>query len=111
MPYRRPELTVFFLLLTWLLPSACTVTGPADDGWENYNEWVDNGRLLADETKTVYRGSEPQPASASRDAGLDFDAYQHWRKARESNSAEYQRFRQWQEFEAFDRWKQEQGAD
>lgn len=83
-----------------VLLSACTVTGPADDGYENSNEWVDNGRLLSDEAKTIYSSAENQ-------AGFDYNDYQDWLKARETNSAEYRKFKQWQEFEKYYQWKQQ----
>lgn len=92
-----------------IIPVACTVTGPADDGWENQNEWVDNGRLLSDDAKNIYRSSAKTTNNTpSGIEGFDYDAYQQWLKARESNSAEYQKFRQWQEFEAYYQWKQQQ---
>ena len=34
-------------------------------------------------------------------------AYREWLDARESNSAEYQKFRRWQEFEEFRRWQEQ----
>lgn len=95
------------------------MTGPADDGYENSNEWVDNGRLLDDETKIVYSVSKWQASksanqpesSAGSSSELDYTAFQHWQQAKDNNSPEYQKFKQWQEFEAFQRWKEQQAAE
>jgi len=108
MPGRDPILKRSYLLIPLLMVSACTVTGPADDGWENSYEWVDNGRLLSAETKTVFSTEGSKNSTVPRDANLDYDAYRQWQEAKESNSAEYRKFKQWQEFEAFDRWKERQ---
>lgn len=108
MPIRFSISSRPYLLVASLLISGCAITGPADDGWENSNEWVDNGRLLSDESKTVYSSKDSKKAGTSRGEGLDYDAYRQWQEAKESNSPEYQKFKQWQEFEAFDRWKAQQ---
>ena len=99
------------MLLICLL-AGCTVTGPADDGFENSNEWVDNGRLLSDRHKVIYSSQQPGQHTATSSAGassmnseIDFAAYQQWLEARDKNTAEYHKFKQWQEFEAFLRWK------
>lgn len=84
-----------------ILLSACTITAPADDGYENSNEWVDNGRLLPDEVKIIYSSAE------NLTEGFDYNAYQDWLNAMENNTLEYQKFRQWQEFEKYYRWKQQ----
>ena len=84
-----------------LLPLGCTVTGPADDGYERSNEWVDNGRLLADDTKEIY----------NTDTVQNYTTYQQWLQARDQNSSEYQKFKQWQEFEEFQRWKEKQNSE
>lgn len=107
----HPVLILPFLLIPALLISGCTVTGPPDDGWDNSYEWVNNGRLLSDETKTVYSSSDSQNSSASQGTNLNYDAYQQWQDAKESNTAEYQKFKQWQEFEAYERWKKEQNLE
>ena len=98
----------------------CTVTGPADDGWDNSNEWVDNGRLLSDDSSgyTVYStenkaagdAKTATDADSSASDTLDFAAYKEWQEAKESNSEEYRKFKQWQEFENFQRWKEAQEA-
>ncbi len=94
-------LTKFVISSLVIVLSACVATGPADDGYENSNEWVNNGRLLSDDVKTVYRSLENQAE------GMDYNAYDEWLKARESNTVEYQRFKQWQEFEQYHQWKQQ----
>jgi len=116
---------MFKLKILALVPlfflAACKATGPADDGWENQNEWVDNGRLLDDETKTIYSSerraeqaekTEKTVAQSNTSSGdqsaADFNDYQRWVEAKENNSEEYQRFKQWQEFENYQRWKQQQ---
>ena len=94
------------------LATACTVTGPADDGFENSNESVDIGRLLTDdgEAYTIYNSDDKKSDTASTDAKTitDFEAYEQWKQAKEKNSPEYQKFQQWQEFEEFQHWKQQQ---
>lgn len=97
-----------------ILLAGCTVTGPADDGYENSNEWVDNGRLLPEEAKTIYssetrtgRSDESNTVSDSIKS-MDYNAYQKWQQAKQNNTAEYQKFKQWQEFENYDRWKKQQ---
>lgn len=89
------------ILLLLVLLSACTVTGPADDGYERSNEWVDNGRLLADDTKEIF----------NMDTEQNYTAYQQWREAKDQNSPEYQKFKQWLEFEDYQRWKDKQSAE
>ena len=107
------------LLFLHTLLSGCVVTGPADDGYENSNEWVDNRRLLDTETKTAYSSlqrqadqtanqSEPNTSSMSES---DYAAYQHWQQAKDNDSPVYQKFKQWQEYEAFQRWKQQQDSE
>ena len=109
------RLPVLFLLI---FLAGCAATGPADDGYENSNEWVDNGRLLSSESKVVYSSQQqsgeavtkPEP-EANSISETGFTAYQQWQKAKDNNSAEYRTFKQWQEFEAFQRWKEQQKTE
>ena len=113
------KLLILFLSISLL--GACTVTGPADDGYENSNEWVDNGRLFSDDNSgyTVYKSEKKQSsdsiasidASSPSDDELDYTSYKQWLDAKEKNSSEYQKFKQWQEFEDFQRWKEQQKAE
>ncbi len=112
--------TRLLALFSLVLLGGCVATGPADDGYENSNEWVDNGRLLSNETKVVYSSQnqnestieKPAPeAKASSAAEKEFTAYQQWLEARKNNSGEYQKFQQWQEFENFQRWKEQQESE
>ena len=101
-----------------LVLGGCAVTGPADDGWDNSNEWVDNGRLLSDDSSgyTIYSTEKEAADDAKTATGadssasdeFDFAAYREWQEAKESDSEEYRKFRQWQEFENFQRWKEAQ---
>ncbi len=96
-------------LLTLL--AGCAVTGPADDGYDNSNEWVDNGRLLSEDTKTIYSSIDQKgikPTNPDSNTNIDYDAYKQWQQAREQNSADYRKFKQWQEFEEYKRWKEQQ---
>lgn len=112
---------LLILFLPAFLLGACTVTGPADDGFDNSNEWVDNGRLLSDDSSgyTVYKSEKKQTiepsanvsAAAASNDQLDYTAYKQWLDAKENNSPEYQKFMQWQEFENFLRWKEQQKAE
>ena len=103
------------ILFIPVLLAGCAVTGPADDGYERDNEWVDNGRLLSNETKTIFSTEKKQVSSKIRqvetEAGnndADFVAYQQWLQAKDKNSEEYEKFQKWKEFEEFQRWKAEQ---
>ena len=100
------RLPVLFLL-SFL--AGCTVTGPADDGYENSNEWVDNGRLLSGKTKTVYNNNQQNSKPSNSDA--DYVSYQQWLEAKDNNSGEYQKFKKWQEFEEFQLWKEQQKSE
>jgi len=103
------SLAVLFLL-SFL--SGCAATGPADDGYENSNEWVDSGRLLSGEAKTVYDNSDQQDSKTTNNsAEADYVAYQQWLKSKENNTGEYQKFKKWQEFEAFQTWKKKQKSE
>ena len=112
---------LLILILPALLLGACTVTGPADDGFENSNEWVDSGRLLSDDNSgyAVYRSENKQSSGSatSTDANsptsdeLEYATYKQWLDAKEKNSSEYQKFKQWQEFEDFHRWKEQQKTE
>jgi len=53
-------------LYTFLL-GACTVTGPANDGYDNSNEWGNTGRLFSAEKKTVYNSEQKQASSTVLD--------------------------------------------
>ncbi len=98
------------LFLCSFLLGACTVTGPADDGYDNSHEWVDNGRLLSDETKTIY-SSEQKQASAKQDQvssiamddKAEFEQFKRWDQLRteDRESAEYQEFLQWLNYQDF----------
>ena len=105
----------FLVLLFSVFLSACTITGPADDGYDNNNEWVDNGRLLDDETKTIYKTSTEASTQAANQPSIspesDFAAYKQWQEAKEADSPEYQKFKQWQEFEDYQRWKEQQQSN
>lgn len=98
---------ILILLLSSFLV-ACTITGPADDGYENSNEWLDNGRLLSDKTREIYTSESQQNTKGANITELELDSYNQWQQAREQNSVEYQKFKQWQEFEDYQRWKDQQ---
>ncbi len=105
-----------YKLLILLLPVflfGCAATGPADDGYDNSNEWVDNGRLLTDDKKNIYSTEKKQNGESlnSSSSEQNYTAYQQWQEARDKNSSEYQRFKQWQEYEEFQRWKEKQNAE
>ena len=120
--------TLFSLFIPALL-IGCTVTGPADDGWENNNEWVDTGRILPDHAKTIFSSEKNSGSNTESDSetvpqakdsapaqtpnstdDADYLTYQQWLQAKDKNSAEYQKFKKWQEFEEFQRWKAQQGS-
>jgi len=126
------------LLLATVL-TGCTVTGPADDGWET-SEGFKEGDGLFSKGEGGYRFSvdrhnhrqqreqeqpeQQQPQSSPRkhsaggddevkyntQAPTDYETYLRWRQSRDSHSQEYQRFLKWQEFEDYLRWKQSQPA-
>ncbi len=99
------------LLIALSLTAACTVTGPADDGFENSQESIDIGRLFDEdgEAYTLYSSDDKSDASSTdAETITGFEAYQQWKQAKERNSPEYQKFKRWLEFEEFQRWKQQQ---
>ena len=57
------------LILYIFLLGACTVTGPADDGYDNSNEWVDTGRLLSIDVKTIYKSDQKQHSVKQKQPG------------------------------------------
>ena len=97
------------IFYTFLL-GACTVTGPADDGYDNLNEWVDNGRLFSGEKKTLYNSEKKQASvkpeqtsSVALDEKAEFEQFKRWNKLRteDRESAEYQEFLQWLNYQSF----------
>lgn len=112
---------LLILVVPAFLLGACTVTGPVDDGFENSNEWVDNGRLLSDDNSgyTVYRSEKKQSSDSTANTDtdspssreLDYATYNQWLDAKQNNSIEYQKFKQWQEFEDFQRWKEQKKTE
>ncbi len=102
---------VSLIIALSFLTTACTVTGPADDGFENSLESIDIGRLLDEDSKTFSFSSSDDTTDANSNAAntiTDFEAYDQWKQAKEKNSPEYQKFVRWQEFEEFQRWKKQQ---
>ncbi len=98
------------LFLCIFLLGACAVTGPADDGYDNSNEWVDTGRLFSDEKKTVYSSEQKQVSvkqdqvsSIALDDKAEFEQFKIWNKLRteEMDSEEYQEFLQWLNYQNF----------
>ena len=104
--YKR-HLTLIFCTL---LLGACTVTGPADDGYDNSNEWVDTGRLLSPDKKTMYSSEQKQvsvkpeqTSSMALDDKAEFEQFKIWSKLRteQMDSEEYQEFLQWLNYQDF----------
>lgn len=116
--------TKLFAPLIPFLLFGCTVTGPADDGYERDNEWVDNGRLLSSDNKTLYSSEDKSGSKtllqritgANTDKAVDnnpeqdssnyaeFEQFKEWQKlksgtASSSDAKQYEEFRQWQEFQ------------
>ena len=98
------------LFLYSFLLGACTVTGPADDGYDNSNEWVNTGRLLSPEKKTIYSSEQKkvsvkteQTSSIALDDKSEFEQFKIWNKLRseEMDSEEYQEFLQWLNYQKF----------
>ena len=103
----KKQLALF--VCTFLL-GACTVTGPADDGYDNSNEWVDNGRLLSSDTKTLYKSEQNQASgkpvetsSMALDEKTEFEYFKIWNNLRTNGveSEEYQEFLQWLNYQKF----------
>jgi len=105
------------LFLCTFLLGACAVTGPADDGFDNSNEWVNTGRLLSDEKKSVYNSEQKQVSakqdqvsSIPLDEKAEFEQFKIWNKLRteQMDSEEYQEFLQWliyQDFKTSQQWQ------
>jgi len=101
--------TLTLIICTFLL-GACTVTGPADDGYDNSNEWGNNSRLLSDDTKTIYSSEEKQSSPAAEpeqvsssvsDEKAEFEKFKKCDQLRAegAESEEYQEFLQWLKFQ------------
>jgi len=97
------------LFCTFLL-GACTVTGPVDDGFDTDNEWVDNGRILSDDVKTLYSSEQKQVSakqdqvsSVALDDKAEFEQFKIWNqlKTEDRESEEYQEFLQWLNYQNF----------
>ena len=98
------------LFICTFLLGACTVTGPADDGYDNSNEWVNTGRLLSEEKKTMYDSEQKQvsvepgqTSSITLDDKAEFEQFKIWSKLRteDRESEEYQEFLQWLNYQNF----------
>ena len=98
------------LFLCTSLLGACTVTGPADDGYDNSNEWVDTGRLFSDEKKSMYNSEQKQvsvkpeqTSSVALDDKAEFEQFKIWNQLRteDRESDEYQEFLQWLNYQNF----------
>ena len=94
----QKQLALFFFIS---LLNACTVTGPADDGFEKDNEWVDNGRLGGG--MIIFSSKQKQANSIVLDEKTEFEQYKRWNKLRteDKESAEYQEFLQWLSYQEF----------
>ncbi len=108
------------IALVAFLPGACTITGPADDGFANSQESVSIGRLFSDDDEgyTLFRSrkDEANPGGSvetlpETGGETEFRAFQEWSRARRDNTPDYQKFRLWQEFESFQRWREQQPSD
>ena len=98
------------LFICTALLGACTVTGPADDGYDNLNEWVNNGRLLSEDDKTLYQSEQKQAAVQPKQTSSmalgeksEFDQFKIWNRLRTEGveSEEYQEFIQWLNYQDF----------
>ncbi|MCH7881908.1 MAG: hypothetical protein IIB69_10135 [Proteobacteria bacterium] len=98
------------LILYIFLLGACTVTGPADDGYDNSNEWVNTGRLLSNDVKTIYKSDQKQASVKPKQAGSmaldeksEFEHFKTWNKLRAKGveSEEYREFLQWLNYQEF----------
>ena len=122
----RIFLSICFIVFITTALFGCKATGPADDGWET-SEGFKEGDGLFSKEKGGYQFSvggkngqdkeeepEQQSSKNSQDdkikyntqAPTDYQTYLRWREARDNNSDEYQRFKKWQEFEDYLRWKE-----
>ena len=91
------------LFLYIFLLGACTVTGPADDGYDNSNEWVNSGRLFSAEKKTIYSSEQKQAGSMALDDKAEFEQFKIWNELRTKGeeSEEYREFLQWLNYQRF----------
>ena len=98
------------LFLCTFLLGACAATGPADDGYDNSNEWVDSGRLLSAEKKTLYQSGQKQASlepnqtgSLELDEKTEFEYFKIWNELRTEGveSEEYVEFLQWLNYQNF----------
>lgn len=112
---------VCLLVLVSVL-SACEVTGPADDRFGKDKGSLDSPKLGGGEGFVLYDSDKGEKNTASTspsinnsddieyntDAPTDYESYQQWREAKSRDSAEYERFKRWQEYEDFLQWKKNQ---
>jgi hypothetical protein len=91
------------LILYIFLLGACTVTGPADDGYDNSNEWGNSGRLFSTEKKTIYSSEQKQASSMALDEKTEFEQFKIWNelRAKGEESEEYREFLQWLNYQKF----------
>ena len=91
------------LFLCTFLLGACTVTGPADDGYDNSNEWGNSGRLFSTEKKTIYNSEQKQASSTASDEKTEFEQFKIWNDLRTKGveSEEYREFLQWLNYQNF----------
>jgi hypothetical protein len=91
------------LFLCSFLLGACAATGPADDGYDNSNEWVNTGHLLSDEKKTMYSSEQKQASSMALDEKSEFEQFKIWNvlRAKGEKSEEYREFLQWLNYQQF----------
>jgi len=97
------------LFCTFLL-GACTVTGPADDGFESDNEWIDNGRLGSSDMQSLFKSKQKKDtvktvhaSSFDLDEKTEFEYFKIWNKLRTkgAESDEYREFLQWLNYQNF----------
>ncbi len=86
------------------------MTGPADDGYEKDNEWVDNGRLGLGGINTLFESEKKQvtenpeqTSSTALDEKSEFELFKIWTmlKAKGVESEEYREFLQWLNYQEF----------
>lgn len=116
-----PKISLLFALSIYVFLVGCAATGPADDGWETSEGFKEGGGLLSqqegaytfsigqDDTGQAEASAQtPYQTPDQEKTSQEYETYLKWREAKGTNSDEYQRFKKWQEFEDFQRWKQTQ---
>ena len=120
---------LFFLILAALLQLSCSISGPAEDQWdeEEKEEKINlfgsdskNGSgiiLFGDKRKQPESSSSPTtsggstlitPPSVDQQSFQEFEEFKAWRRSQDPSSPNHQEFLDWQAYQQYLRFKAQQ---